>query len=378
MTSVLTKITPAPKAEEWRFVPKGLLSGLEFGKPPQLTLESFKNSRVAIGPTSRQFEAMSFADLEAEGYLTLNETPQTKFVDENTKRAVLDYTTHSLSKGLNTFKITFLKNLPSNLWMSPSTLRLADFHLTNGVQINACVFEADVATELLIEKKPAAGFLLKFTLDNDCKLELGLCLNSTGSSFSQVNIETADQAEAHIFSLLSGQTQYKRLEVNFFQKGIESKISVQGLCFAKNQSTLDFHSNVFHLNKNQETTQLYKSICLNKSKSIFRGRVHLTEGAAGANVSQLNNSLLLDKKSSVDTQPELNIYQDDVKATHGATTSSIDSDHLFYFSSRGFKPEQSKKMLITAFCQSSLSNLKNPGLKSYFTDALYKELKNVD
>lgn len=372
MTPSLLKIQPTPKSEEWRFVPKGLFTDLMFTTPDDLTLENFRNSKLAVGPDVQKFETLSIGELEDEGYITIEETPQKKTSDANTKRAVLDDTTFNLFEGLSTFKVTFLKRPPSNLWISAQTLRLANFHLTNNANLNLCIFETE-PPETTSHKTPTDGFLINFELDEGCQIELGLCLNSSKPSLSQVNITSGEKSEAHIFSFLSGETRYKRLEVNLFKNGASSKTSLQGLCFAKEDSVLDFHSNIFHSNKDQETLQIYKSICSNKSKSIFRGRVHLTESAKGANVNQLNKSLLLDKTASVDSQPELNIYQDDVKATHGATTSSIDKEHLFYFSSRGFKPEQSKKMLISAFCKSSLSNLSNSGIKSYFLDALEKE-----
>ncbi len=369
MTPPLVKVCPTPKSEEWKFIPKGIFTDFSFNKPKSLSLKDFKGCKIAVGPTTQQFEAVSLGELEEEGYVSIKETSLKKNTSEHTKRAVLDDTTFELFKDSSTFEIEFLKSPPSNIWISTQSLRLANISLKNNVSLNACIFETTHETQ------SAEGFFMNFKLDEGCHLELGLCLNASNPSLSQINIQTAENSEVDFFSFLSGNVTYKRLEVNFFNQGKSSKTSAQGLCFAKKNSILDFHSNIFHLNKDQETKQIYKSICTDKSKSIFRGRVHLTEASAGANVDQLNNSLLLEKTASVDSQPELNIYQCDVKATHGATTSSIDDEHLFYFSSRGFKPEQSKKLLIKAFCKSSFSNLKNPGMKAYFSKALDKELQ---
>lgn len=373
MTPILNKINPLPKAESWKFSPKIALSKNLFKKPHQKSFEEVLNCKIAIGPSSHQFEALSISELQEDGYLSVEQISQIKWSDKNTDRAVIDKTIGDLYFDVKTVKINFLKPLPSTLWISPNqSLRVIDFVLQNGISQNICIFEASTL------KAEAKGFLLNFKVSTKAQLELGVCLNTANSSFSQINIETEGESKVNVFSLLAGDTDYKRLEANIYQKGTQSEVSLNGICFARNAAALEFHSNIFHLNKNQNTTQIYKTICSNKGKSIFGGRIHLTENAAGATVEQLNNNLLIGKRSSVDTQPELNIYQDDVKANHGATISTIDENHLFYFASRGFKLEQSKKMLLKAFCKSSFSNLKNKGLTDYFSDMLNEELKNVD
>ncbi len=372
MSYEFLKITPKEKAEAWKFSPKSAFSKNLFKKPLRIKLNEVKNTKLALGPSAQQFQILSLSELEEEGYLKIKILDQSIITNEYTKRALVDSTISNLFNGLKTLSLTLLKPLPSTLWISPNeNLKLVDFNLAPLVKQSICLFEAD------IEKKYSEGFLFNFNVCKEAHLEIGICTNTSSATFSRVNIETKESAKVDAFTLLTGNIDYKRLEVNVYQSGHESEVSLNGICFAKNTSTLEFYSNIFHLNKNQNTTQIYKTLCSQKGKAVFGGRIHLTEEASGAFVRQLNNNLLLDKNSSVDTQPELNIHQDNVKASHGATTITVNDDHLFYFASRGLKADQSKQMLFKAFCKSSFSNLKNNSLINFFTDTLNKELEHV-
>ncbi len=366
------RVTPKTKAEAWKFSPKSAFSKNFFKKPLQIKLDEAKNIKLALGPSAQQFQTLSLSELEEAGYINIKILDQSIINNKYTKRTLIDSTIFDLFNGLKTLSLTLLKPLPSTLWVSSNqNLRLIDFNLAPSVKQTICLFEAD------IKKKHSEGFLFNFNVSKKAHLEIGICANTLNTTFSRINIKTQDKAKAHAFTLLAGNVNYKRLEVNIYQKGCESEVSLNGICFVKNTSVLDFYSNILHLNKNQNTTQIYKTICSEEGKALFGGRIHLTEEASGALVKQLNNNLLLDKKSSVDTQPELNIYQDNVKASHGATTITINDEHLFYFASRGLRVDESKRMLFKAFCKSSFSNLKNNGLINFFTDALNRELKYV-
>lgn len=369
----VTSIQPPHKAEAWKFTPKVLLTKAKFLTPANSSVEDSKNANIALGPTPSQFQTLSFSELEEEGYVSLKETKITEPDNSNTKRAVLDQTIQNLYGNNPSLEVTVLKTLPGTLWISPQeSLRSLSFIIPKNVEQSICLLEAKS------EEKTSSGFLFHFDVAESASLELGMALNIERPSLSKVIIEAHGKSEVNTFTLLSGDVDYKRVEVNLFQNGKESNVSLNGLCFTKNTSVLEYQSNAFHLNKNQNTTQIFKTICSDKGKVIFGGRIHLTEGTTGAAVEQLNNNLIIGAKASVDTQPELNIYHDDVKASHGATTSTIDDNHLFYFASRGFSLKQSKKMLLEAFCKSAFDNLSNKGLIEYFSDALTVELENVE
>jgi len=364
----------ARKSEAWKFSPISKIKSLELKTSRELDLDDIKKVRLAMGPSEQQIHTVFVNDLIESGTAELNikKAPSYFFEDSNTTRAKLDRNLENLTKFRNIVILKILKSPQSTIWIDPNSFGSnLEIELESGATANIVFFETD---NVNLSTHESSFNRLSFLLGDDSNLELGVSQSSEKNSISQINVAMGEKSVFNSYSLMTGTADYKRLEVNVFQNGSNSIATLNGLNATKLVGTFDYHSNVFHLNNDQETFQNFKSVIKDQSKSIFTGRVHLTEKASGAAVDQINNNLLIGKKASVDTQPELNIYQDNVKATHGATTSSLDEDHIFYFSSRGFTPEQTKKILLDAFCKSTCDNLKNSGIKEFFRGAISKEL----
>jgi len=368
------KLDITKKSEAWKFSPLQKINGFDVSINSLADLNTVKNIKVALGPSEQQIHTVLLQDLVESGVIKISMERRAKYFydDHNTTRAKLDRNLERLSTSDETVVIEFLKSPQSILWVDPNTLGTnIKFKTQSAQEVRLVFFETQTTQDQALSPKLAN---INFDVSNSSTLELGISLSNDQSSFSLINVKLGNQAHFNSYALMCGTAEYKRLEVNVFQQGSDSTAVLNGLNAVKNQSSFDYHSNVFHLNKNQRTSQNFKSVCKEKSKSIFTGRVHLTENCSGAAVDQINNNLLLGKTSSVDTQPELNIFQDNVKATHGATTSSLDEDHIFYFSSRGFHPDQAQKILLDAFCSSTCENLKTLGVKDFFKAAIAKEL----
>lgn len=366
----------AKKTEAWKFSPISQVNSLTLKKSSDLTQSNVENIKIAVGPNEQQIHTVHFQDLVDSGTLEILSVKAQPFfyIDSNTERARLDRSLEKLTHSNKTIHIKILKSPQSILWIDPNSLGTnIKIEVCAGAEAHVLFFETDADTN----QKEFTHYKVGFDVGKGARLELGLSQSSAQNSLSLINVTVEEEAHFNSYSLMTGGADYKRLEINVFQLGKNSSATLNGLNGTKSNSTFDYHSNVFHLNQDQETFQNFKAVCKDQSKSIFTGRVHLTEKASGASVNQINNNLLLGKKSSVDTQPELNIYQDNVKATHGATTSSLDENHIFYFSSRGFKPDQTKKILLEAFCKSTCENLEAHGIKDFFKNAISKELYGV-
>lgn len=350
------------KSEAWKYTPPKAFEMDDF----KIKEYDNKNYSWGMGPSEDQFQAISFEDLLADDSISLH-TPVHLPENESTKRAVLDKTLEEHVSKQKEEAILIKKSLPTTAWLN-ANMTPANFSITleKGVRQSFCLFESN-QTEGLSQR-------LNVHINEGAEFNLGLHLNSELKSYRQLNFVVDEKAKLNFFSLFSGDADYKRLEIRVFLMGEETEVSINGLSLAGSKSVFDYHSDVIHFNNNQETTQIYRSLNQENGHSIFSGRVHLTEDSSGAQVEQLNNNLLLSKKSKVDTQPELNIYQDDVKASHGATTGSLDEDHFFYFRSRGFKLEQAKKMLLEGFCTEPLGCIKEHGLNNYFKNRITEEL----
>ena len=110
-----------------------------------------------------------------------------------------------------------------------------------------------------------------------------------------------------------------------------------------------FRSNINHLAENTKSYQLIKSVLNNNSKGIYQGKIFVNPKAQKTDGYQLSKALLLNENTEFDAKPELEIYADDVKCSHGSTSGNLDEEAIFYLMSRGLNYQQSRKLLINGF-----------------------------
>lgn len=124
---------------------------------------------------------------------------------------------------------------------------------------------------------------------------------------------------------------------------------INGLYVAHNDQHLDNQMRVRHAAPNCESRQYYKGIMNDRSRGVFTGRITVDKAGQGTDAVQTNRNMLLSDDARVNARPQLEIYADDVKCTHGATTGRVDDEAVFYFRSRGLSEEVARAMLIYAF-----------------------------
>lgn len=361
------------KHEEWKYSPKKALeTPLPFSQSSSLS--DFKKELVGVGPSPDQIQSLSWGDLLEENYISIEEKTCTAGTGLDTKRAQKNSVLSDFYTNETALYITLKENIPSVLWIPlghfkrPLVIEAQKYHTQDII-----LADLDAAEDTFF-----ASSLISFVLPEQSNLNIGIHLSSAQKSFNQVNFDLHQESALNVYSLMCGLSSYKRLEVNAYQREAKSSITLNGGALVGDQSVFDYHSNVFHFAEEQQTKQIYKSLVQDKARSIFGGRIHLYEGSSEAQVEQLNNNLLLDQKSSVDSQPELNIYHDNVKASHGATTDTVDEEKLFYFLSRGLDPQKSKSLLLDAFLFSSLEDITSRDIKSFFRKNLSEALHGND
>ncbi len=131
--------------------------------------------------------------------------------------------------------------------------------------------------------------------------------------------------------------------------GEKAHCLINGLYVAHNEQHLDNQMRVRHAAPNCESRQYYKGIMNDKSRGVFTGRIIVDKAGQGTDAIQTNRNMLLSDDARVNARPQLEIYADDVKCTHGATTGRVDDEAVFYFRSRGLSEEVARAMLIYAF-----------------------------
>ena len=120
---------------------------------------------------------------------------------------------------------------------------------------------------------------------------------------------------------------------------------------------------------------MYKGIYLGNSKGVFNGKIMVRKDAQKIDAFQANNNLLLSDSATIDSKPQLEIYADDVKCSHGCTIGQLDEDALFYMKSRGIGAEEAKAVLTYAFASEVLENISILELKTLAKKLLSKKLR---
>lgn len=146
-------------------------------------------------------------------------------------------------------------------------------------------------------------------------------------------------------------------DVTFELDGPGAELSLYGLYLCEGQQTVDFKINVRHLCGGSKSHQLFKGIAQGKSNVKFEGLVYVAKGADKTEALQENHSLLLSEKANVQSQPQLEIYADDVVCSHGATVGALDEQQLFYMCSRGISRELAQSLQIRSFLSPVLAQL---------------------
>lgn len=150
----------------------------------------------------------------------------------------------------------------------------------------------------------------------------------------------------------------------------DSECHLYGLYFSADKQTIDNHTEVHHKFPNCESNQLYKGVLLDQSKAIFNGKIYVYEDAQKTNAFQQSNNILLSQNATVDAKPQLEIFADDVKATHGTTVGQLDEEAIFYLQARGISKNKARAMMINAFAFDVTQKVQNKALRSYLDNLI--------
>jgi Fe-S cluster assembly protein SufD len=139
---------------------------------------------------------------------------------------------------------------------------------------------------------------------------------------------------------------------------------MNGLYMTSGTQFVDNHTQIDHAMPHCESHELYKGILDDQSRGVFNGKILVRKDAQKTNSKQTNKSLLLSQKALVNTNPQLEIFADDVKCTHGATVGQIDETMLFYLRARGIFEKEARNMLTYAFANDVVSRIRIEPLRA--------------
>ncbi|WP_027138268.1 Fe-S cluster assembly protein SufD [Gaetbulibacter saemankumensis] len=165
-----------------------------------------------------------------------------------------------------------------------------------------------------------------------------------------------------------------RNNLNFFQNGERIDSTLKGVTIIGNKQHVDHNTLVHHIEPNCESHQDYKGIFDDSSTGVFNGKVVVEKEAQKTNAFQANNNILISDKATINTKPQLEIFADDVKCSHGCTIGQLDESAMFYMRSRGIPEKEAKGLLMYAFSNNVLSSVKIPEVKQRITKLIATKL----
>ena len=208
------------------------------------------------------------------------------------------------------------------------------------------------------------------TLGNNAQLDhIRIQSNSEFTqNISNLNVNQAADSQYEFFQLVDG-SKLGRSNICVQLDGENAQCNINSLTLSKNNQHIDNNIIVNHNSAQTHSSQFVKSILFDTSTGVFNGRTVVHENAQKITAQQTNKNILLSKKAKMNANPQLEIYADDVKCSHGSTTGQIDEDALFYLQSRGINKQDAMELMVVGFANEVLDKIPHPEIKK----AIYTE-----
>ncbi|AUC21630.1 MULTISPECIES: Fe-S cluster assembly protein SufD [Polaribacter] len=220
---------------------------------------------------------------------------------------------------------------------------------------------SNVVTEVFAAKNSTVDI---YKIQND-KINASLVDNT------YIEQKTNSVVSVHTFSFGGNIT---RNNLNFYQRGEHMDSILKGITIIEGKQHVDHHTLVHHIEPNCESHQDYKGIFDERSTGVFNGKVIVNKEAQKTNAYQQNNNVLISDKATINAKPQLEIFADDVKCSHGCTIGQLDDDALFYMQQRGIPKKEGKALLMFAFANTVLESVKIPEVKQRITKLIAEKL----
>jgi Fe-S cluster assembly protein SufD len=215
---------------------------------------------------------------------------------------------------------------------------------------------------LIGPEKQGAGSLVssvvRLNVGENASVSVTKTRTGSGANFCHMQTRQAANSFLSLFELTVG-GELTRNDVTSILAGEGAEIELNGLYAVSERNHADNHTTIEHAVPNTSSRQLYKGILGGHACGVFNGRIVVKPGAKGTDALQMNRNLLGSRTAKVDTKPQLEIGNDDVRCAHGATIGRLDDTQLFYLKSRGLDPKEAEALLARGFAGEVLDLVRN-------------------
>ncbi len=197
--------------------------------------------------------------------------------------------------------------------------------------------------------------------------------NNGNIKYSFTNIEQEKNSLSEIFIVSSG-SDFNKNEINCNLNGKYSSAFVNGLFSLNKKKHHEIKTIINHLNENTKSYQLIKSVLENDARAVYQGKIFVNSEAQKTDGYQLSKAILLDETTEFNAKPELEIYADDVKCSHGSASGSLNENSIFYLMSRGLNYKEAKELLINGFLLDVIEKITDSEIKNLIKNMIgFKE-----
>ncbi len=367
---------PNRKQEDWKFLDisqiiKKNISDLSFFNDysqsnkidPSILVDGLEHNKIIF--INGKIEKIDF---------NLEDQNKIQIIDETKKDILFDYENSLID--LNSafsdkiFKIIVKKDysLKKPLIIYHSTddkIKSTNINLRLNFELgeNSCLKLIDYFTNTTA--KNFINIFYNFNLEKDSILKNYKIdkFRNNNLKYSFNNIEQGNNSVSETFILSAGSDYFKN-EINCNLKGEYSSAFINGIFSLMENQQHEIRTTINHLVENTKSYQLIKSVLGKNSKSAYQGRIFVNSKAQKTDGYQLSKAILLDETSEFNAKPELEIYADDVKCSHGSASGSLDENSIFYLMSRGLNYQQSKELLINGFLMDVVEKITDVEIKN--------------
>ena len=262
--------------------------------------------------------------------------------------------------------IHFSSGVQDSLWLQPRNLIVIDKNsqvqiIERHQSLKEHAVVSNSVTEIYVHEE---AFVDYYKLQND--LTTASLIDNTF-----IQQEKNSHASVHTFSLGG---KLIRNNLRYLHKGKHILSTLKGLTILQGKQHVDHSTMVHHSQPNCESHQDYKGIFSERSEGVFNGQILVDKIAQKTNAFQQNNNVLLDDKATVNSKPQLEIFADDVKCSHGCTIGQMDEEALFYLRTRGIPKKEARALMTYAFANNVLESVQLPSLKKRINGQIAKKL----
>jgi len=376
LNKFIEKGFPSKKHENWKFsdinqIIQKNIGELSFYNDYSLSnkidtsifIDGFEHNKIVF--INGRVEKIDFA-FEDKDKIEINEDskPNDKLENENSlidlNRAFINKNYKILVKENYSFNKPLIVYHASNNKIKSKNINLRlEFDLEKNSSLRLIDFFNDISEKNFI------NIFYNFNLKKDAILKNykidKIKNNNIKYSFNNINQNENSVSETFI---LSAGSNFLKNEVNCNLNGKYSSAFVNGIFSLMNNQQHEIRTAINHLAENTKSYQLIKSILGKESKAVYQGKIFVNSIAQKTDGYQLSKAILLDETSEFNAKPELEIYADDVKCSHGSASGSLDENSIFYLMSRGLDYQQSKELLINGFVLDVIEKITDNEIKN--------------